>query len=201
MPGLFADPFSLFAACAVSGLLVPLPEDVALLLAGWQIEEGQLGAVEAAVAGITGTFVRDAVAFGAGRLVAHRASAGGWLSRLSASARITAWRDRLEARGDALLFATRFLVGIRAALYFAGGTTRVPFARFALYDAVGLLITTPLLLALGAWLGPGAAAWLEEALHHQRALLAGAALVAVAWVAWATWARRARRAADQPPVA
>ena len=59
---------TLFLACLVSGILVPVPEDVALLVAGWQMHEGGLPVVSGALAGFFGTFARDTLAFSAGRM-------------------------------------------------------------------------------------------------------------------------------------
>jgi membrane protein DedA with SNARE-associated domain len=88
-------------------------------------------------------------------------------------------------------------VGVRAPLYFAGGTTGSSFARFAAFDAIGLCLTTPLLVWLGYALGPGAVDWLHVALGHQRLALAAGVTAVVLWSVW-QWRRHARR---HPPVA
>jgi membrane protein DedA with SNARE-associated domain len=171
-PEAYEGPLALAGACLVSGLLVPLPEDIAILVAGWQMHQGTLSLPAGALAAVVGTFGRDALAFGAGRLTMRRALAEGRLARLLRSRRIAAARAQIESRGDGLLFAARFAIGMRSALYFAGGTTDRPFLRFAALDALGLAITTPLLLGLGWSYGPDATEWLHDALAHQRGLLA-----------------------------
>lgn len=189
-------PVALLLACLVSGILVPVPEDVALLVAGWQVREGTLSPGGAVIAGLLGTFGRDALAFSAGRLAVRGARRWAPLARLLESRRVRRLRERLDARGDTLLFAARFMVGVRAPLYFAGGTTDRPFRRFALYDLVGLTVTTPLLLGLGWRWGPEAAAWLQVALGHQRLVLAVVVAGAVLWSTLFLRARRRRAAAE-----
>lgn len=188
-----AGPLALFFACLVSGLLVPVPEDVALLLAGWQVREGGLPLTHALAAGAAGTFARDALAFGLGRLVVRGAASWAPLRHLLAHPTVLWARARLESRGDLLLFLTRFAIGVRAPLYFAGGTTGRSFARFAAFDALGLLITTPLLIWLGYAFGPGTADHVHAALRHQRLALVVTVAAVVGWWAWRWSRRRARR--------
>ncbi len=194
MPG--GSAIALFFACLVSGLLVPLPEDVGLLVAGWRIHEGELPLVPALVAGFAGTLGRDLVAFGLGALVGPRLERLPLVRRVLGEARLARAHALFERHGRRTLFLTRFAIGLRAPLYFVGGSLGFPLRRFLLVDAVGLVLTVPLTLWLGHTFGADAARAVEAGLAHQRVVLATTLAGVLAW--WAIGARRraAVRCAD-----
>lgn len=184
---------SLFGVCLVSGLLVPIPEDVAILSAGFAVREGRLGLGGAFLGAFAGTFLRDAIAFTVGRFAGERLWA--LAARLFGEARLDRARRRFEGAAGQTVFLTRFAVGMRAPLYFVGGTLRFSFRRFAVLDAIGLCLSTPLLLWIGAETGPAAADWIVAILPHQR--VAVALLLGIGLLGWFTWRRlRAGREAD-----
>jgi membrane protein DedA with SNARE-associated domain len=175
---------ALFLACLVSGLLVPLPEDVALLVAGWEVGGGRLSLPAALLAGFVGTLGRDMIAFGLGALVGPRLERLPRVRRLVGEARLARAHAVFERHGSRTLFLTRFAVGLRAPLYFVGGSLGFSARRFLVVDAVGLLLTVPLTLWLGHRFGEDAAAGLRAALGHQRLVVAIALVLGAAWWAW-----------------
>lgn len=182
---------ALFFACLVSGILVPLPEDVALLVAGWQVRSGTLPLGHALVAGVLGTLGRDLIAFCLGAVIGPRLERLPLVRRVVGEARLARAHALFERHGPGMLFLTRFAIGLRAPLYFVGGSLAFSLRRFLLVDALGLLVTVPLTLWAGHTFGEEAAAGLKIALRHQRLVLFGVITLAVAWWAWR--ARRARR--------
>lgn len=189
MPWEVDNPQSLALICLISGLLFPLPEDIALLLAGWAIRQGkmELGAVW--VAAYFGVLGRDTIAFGCGYLLEERLERWSLGRRLLASRRLQRARDIFQRRGASMLLLTRFAVGMRAPLYFAAGMLGHRFRVFLLADLLGLLITTPLTLWLGWRFGEHAAETLKELLTHQRAILASLLVI----LAGRWWYLRKRR--------
>lgn len=181
-------PFALFVTCLVSGLLVPLPEDVALLVAGWKVREGDLTLSAALAAGFAGTLCRDLVAFGLGSVIGPRLERLPLVRRALGEARLARAHALFERHGPRMLFFTRFAVGLRAPLYFVGGSLAFPVRRFLVLDALGLALTVPLTLWLGNTFGEDAAAALTVALSHQRAVFG--LLVVAGLSAWLV--RRAR---------
>jgi membrane protein DedA with SNARE-associated domain len=174
-------PLTLLVACLASGLVIPVPEDVALLLAGWQIRQGELSIFGALAAGMLGTLGRDAIAFTAGRVFGPAIERVRFLHRLGVPRRVGWARAKLERHGSRMLFLTRFLVGVRAPLYFAGGSLGFPTRRFVLLDLVGLCLTVPVTLAIGHAAGVPAVDGLTAALAHQRAAIATLLLLAALW--------------------
>jgi len=180
---------SLAGLCLVSGILMPIPEDVMILAAGWGVQDGTLALGPTVVAVAAGTFARDALAYALGQRAGARLWA--WATRITGEAALDRARRWYANHASATLFLTRFAIGFRVPLYFVGGSTGVPFRRFAALDAVGLALTTPLLLWIGARAGPTAADDLKAALAHQRLVLG---LLAVALLLTWAWRRRRRSA-------
>ena len=144
-PGLF---FTIIA-----GLVIPVPEDIVLLWAGMRTAAGEMEAIPALVATGAGVLVRDIIAWGIGRV------AGDWLLHRKAVENLLG-RDKLDRaramfveRGDVAVILGRFLVGMRVTVFMVGGSMRVPFRTFVFWDAIGILVTCPLLLWLGARFG------------------------------------------------
>ena len=179
---------SLFGVCLASGLVMPIPEDVAILSAGWAVREGRMGLAAAFAGAFAGTLVRDMLAFVLGRFAGERL--WGLAGRIFGAARLDAGRARFDRAAGQTVFLTRFAVGMRAPLYFVSGTLRFPFRRFVVLDTLGLCVTTPILLWIGAESGPAAAEWIVAVLPHQRLVVAGAlALLVISGLVW----RRSRR--------
>ncbi|MES2641551.1 MAG: DedA family protein [Myxococcota bacterium] len=185
-----SEPLALFVACLVSGLLVPLPEDVALLVAGWQVNVSELSLSAALLAGFAGTLGRDLIAFGLGALVGPRLERLPRVRRVLGEARLARAHALFEQKGNRMLFLTRFAVGLRAPLYFVGGSLAFPVRRFLLLDALGLVLTVPVTLWLGHTFGEGAASALEVALAHQRVVLGCVVIAGLSW--WLVQRVRAR---------
>ena len=174
-----ADPLSLLLACLISGLLIPVPEDLALLAAGWTIRDGA-APLPLFFAASTGIGLRDSAAFYAGRLLERNAGRWPRLDRLARHPRFLRARALLDRHGTPAIVAARFAVGMRAPLYFAAGWLGVRTRTFVATDLLGLCVSTPLTLYLGWRFGDEAAELLWAALRHQRIALA-LAVVAVGW--------------------
>lgn len=185
------EPLALFLACLVSGILIPLPEDVALLVAGWQMNAGQLSLSAAFLAGFAGTLGRDLIAFGLGALVGPRLERLPLVRRFLGEARLARAHAMFEREGRRMLFFTRFAIGLRAPLYFVGGSLAFPMRRFLLLDALGLCVTVPLTLWLGHTFGEKAAAGLKVALAHQRVVFVCLVIAGLAWWLFQRFRQRA----------
>ena len=178
-------PAAVFLACAVSGLLVPVPDDFPVLVAGWQIAEGHAAAAPTSVAALAGVLLRDLLAFSLGvglrRLGRHQR-----VSALAASGRWRMAAGLVERFGHRALLLARFAIGLRVPLYVAAGLSGDGYRRFARVEGVGLALTVPPTLWLGWRYGQGSVAWLERHLTERPLLSAGAALATLALLAW-TW--------------
>jgi dephospho-CoA kinase len=119
------------------GLLVPA--EATVLVAAFMADLGYFDVEDVLLATLLGAFVGDQVGYALGRLQGRRAAAhGGRLGRL--------WR-RHEARAT-LLFRrrplysvtlARFISFVRTLMPWFAGMSGMPYGRFLVYDAVGVL--------------------------------------------------------------
>ena len=184
---------ALFLACLMSGVVVPVPEDVPIILAGVGVARGEIPLSMALLAGAAGTLIRDSLAFSLGRFAGPRIEA---LARRRFGPRLDRAIDKFEAstqRGqDGFIFLTRFAAGVRGPLYFVAGFVGASPKRFLVLDALGLAVTTPLCLWIGMTWGDGAVALIQQGLAHQRPVVAALVLGAAIFL----FRRLRRRRAD-----
>lgn len=118
-----------------TGMGLPIPEEVIVLVAGVASQQGQLHPPAALAACLIGALLGDCVMyaigyhFGHGMLKEHR-----WFARLFNPARERRVEQLIHRHGMKVFFMARFLVGLRSPTYLAAGVLRVPFRRFLLVD-------------------------------------------------------------------
>lgn len=57
-------------------------------------------------------------------------------------------KRKLRQRGNKLIFAARFMPGLRAPIFFSAGTLHLPARIFLFYDGVAALLSVPLIVGL-----------------------------------------------------
>ena len=117
----------------LTGCGLPIPEELAFVVAGVLSAEGRLHWPTAWAACLVGAILGDSVMYWIGRRW------GDWL--LSAHPRF-AWmlqakrekqfEEAVEQHAFKVMFLSRFLVGIRGPVYVAAGAVHVPYRRFLL---------------------------------------------------------------------
>lgn len=139
----------LFTVLMVAGLGVPLPEDIPLLAAGWLVYRGKADLVLMMLTGLAGVMVGDSLIFNMGRrygvhIVEHK-----WLRRIAKPWMLEKARLMYENHGAKILFAARFMPGLRSVLFLTAGIFRVPFWKFFLIDGFAALISVPVWVYVG----------------------------------------------------
>ncbi len=185
---------SLWVACATSGILVPVPEDLPLVWAGIQVGDGVWSAAPTVLVALLGVACRDLLAWSAGRVFGAVLLDEGrgrvWMGRKN-----VAWaRGIVDRHGASAVLMGRFFVGFRAPVFAVAGAMGVPLRLFVLYDGVGLLIAVPLAVSLGYAFGHPVLALLVAALAWARTWLVPLTLVGLAvTLATLQWRRSASR--------
>jgi membrane protein DedA with SNARE-associated domain len=136
------------------GLGLPVPEDLALLTGGFMIYRGTTAYPLTLLVALIGVVTGDNTLFFLGRRFGTSL-----LSYLAvvrpASKRRVAWLRRFMHRhGNRAVFYARFLAGARALIYVSAGSLGFDYNRFVLYDALGALISVPVVVTLGYLFGP-----------------------------------------------
>jgi len=143
----------LTAVMVVENVFPPIPSELVLPLAGFEVSRGQLtfvGAVLAATLGsLIGAWIIYAVGRRGGRPVVLRLHP---LLRISAAdlGRAERWFAR---RGDWIVVAARLVPGARSIVSAPAGMLRMPLLRFSALTAIGSLAWNTALVAGGRALG------------------------------------------------
>ena len=144
----------MYAALAIFGavlstLILPLPEELALLGAGWWAHAGALPLWAAWLSAWLGVVIGDTASYLLGRSVLPG------LLRTRLGKRLLApdlrrWGEQLVRRnGVRAILLGRFLVGLRGPVYLAIGGSKYPLLRFELINGAVGLVEVALLVGLG----------------------------------------------------
>jgi membrane protein DedA with SNARE-associated domain len=174
----------LFLVLMMAGLGVPLPEDIPLAAAGWLVHRGGADLGLMIATGLIGVMLGDSILFFMGRkygmqIVEHR-----WLRRFAKPWLVEKARRMYSDHGAKIIFAARFMPGLRAMLFLTAGVFRIPYWKFILIDGSAALISVPTWIYLSSRFS----GTIEDLLGGARLatfVIGGALLAALLiWVAW-----------------
>lgn len=140
----------LFGILIAAGLGVPLPEDIPLLAAGWLVYAGKANLELMILTGLIGVIVGDSLLFFMGRRYGDSIVEHKWLRRIAKPWLLEKARAKFASHGAKILFAARFMPGLRAVLFLTAGVFRVPYWKFVSIDGFAALISVPVWVWVGA---------------------------------------------------
>jgi membrane-associated protein len=164
----------LAAASAVDAFFPLVPSETAVIAAGTLAASGDLMLWAIVAAAAIGAFAGDNLTYGIGALFGERAA-----NRVSGEKgrRRMQWAQRmLDEHGGVIILAARFIPGGRTATMLAAGTFDMTWRRFAIYDAVAVMLWATYAALLG-YIGGSAfreETWKALALGFGIALAVGA---------------------------
>ena len=144
----------LFTLCALAGLLIPIPEDVAVVFAGTQVHLGDVSLVPTLIVVGAGVLTRDTIAYSLGRLAGAPLLRHRWAGRLLGQHRLDWAQSLVQRRGGAAVLIARFAVGMKVPLFIVAGALRVPLLQFFAWDLLGAMVTVSVTVSLGYLFGP-----------------------------------------------
>ena len=191
----------MYAALAIFGLVIstlvlPLPEELALMAAGWWAHEGALPLWAAWVAATAANVVGDTLSYLIGRYFLERMLHTRFGKRL-VSPEMREWgEDFVKRHGVWAIVIGRFLVALRGPVYFAIGASKYPIGRFELINTAVALVEGAALVWLGYVFGESVklsheVRWIEIAVGASILLL-----IAVPAIVKSRLARKHRRPAS-----
>lgn len=174
----------LFAAMALGLFGLPVPDEVLLTAAGFQISQGGMKLGWTMLAAIAGSVFGMSASYALGRLLGfpllrkygkHFGLTEGRLER----------HGKLMAKwGQAVILLGYFVPGLRHVTALLSGVGRRPYPAFALYAAMGALLWTSVYELAGSLLGEHWREVTKLVRGDSLALLAGAFLLAIGALLW-----------------
>lgn len=173
---------AIVALLALTGAGLPIPEEVVIVAAGVLSSSSvdQLDPVLALLSCLLGAVLGDCVMYGIGRSLGHAfLRRHRWFGRLIQAEREEQMEKIVQQHGLKVSFVARFLVGLRAPIYFAMGVMRVDFFLFLLRDAA----CAALVVSIFFWLSYFCGGWIGEHIRNSQLAITVVAVVAVAILA------------------
>jgi membrane-associated protein len=144
----------LFFVLLLCGLGLPVPEDLALLAGGFMVYRGTTAYPLTLLVALVGVVAGDNSLFFLGRRFGTSLVTYLELGRPNSQRRIDRLKQFMQRHGNVAIFYARFLAGARALVYVTAGSVGFDFSRFFIYDALGALISVPIVVTLGYLFGP-----------------------------------------------
>ncbi|MBY0470529.1 DedA family protein [bacterium] len=135
--------FGILLGC---GFGLPIPEDITLIAGGLMSYYGVSNVGTMIVVSFVGVMLGDSLIFLLGAKYGRKLTKMWFFHKVLPDDRLEAVRKRLHSKGDKLLFAARFMPGLRTPIFFSAGTLHVPFKKFFIYDGLAALISVPTII-------------------------------------------------------
>ena len=167
-----------------SGLGVPIPEDISLIVAGYLCYKYPLDAslwlmIPWALCLVVGS---DLGLFYLGRFVGDRILRVPFMKRVLTAERLEMSKELFEAHGGKILFAGRFMPGLRAPLFFTAGHLKVPPIKVLLYDGGAALLSVPTIILVAYYFGEQFDQVKKAVRHTEYAILTVIVLVVLFYI-------------------
>lgn len=133
----------IFGVLILCGVGLPIPEDITLFAGGLLSYYGLTDVWVMIGLCLVGVLGGDAFIFYLGHRYGRRLTKKWFFHRLLPDDRLDHVGRMLRTRGRRLIFAARFMPGLRAPIYFTAGTLHVPFKVFLLYDGLAAVLSVP----------------------------------------------------------
>lgn len=173
---------SIFVFLLLFGFMLPISEEIALALSGVFIRSAGTNFFSAWGVGILALTTADLIYFAVARYFGPRLLRFKYIEKFVKPEKVLAGERYFLRRGPGIVFACRFVVGLRMSGILAAGLLRMGLRKFVAYDGLAILLVTPIWLGVGWALGAQfdrETGWISRtiAIITPIAVLAGAALV------------------------
>jgi membrane protein DedA with SNARE-associated domain len=137
----------------ICGLGVPLPEDITLIAAGILSAVGSISFWGAMAAGFFGVLLGDAILFTLGRIYGRRAFELPVIRLIMTPRRVAMAERKILRNSHFICFTARFLPGLRSPIFLMAGIMGVRPLTFYCLDGFAALISVPIWVFVGHWVG------------------------------------------------
>jgi membrane protein DedA with SNARE-associated domain len=138
--------FLILGILLLCGLGVPMPEDIVLFAGGLLSYYGVTDVWLMIGISMFGVLAGDSIIFFLGAKYGRRLTKKWIFHKLLPDDRLAAVQARFQKQGNKLIFAARFMPGLRAPIFFSAGLLHLPYRVFLFYDGGAALISVPLIV-------------------------------------------------------
>ncbi len=135
------------------GFGIPIPEDIILIAAGILAALGKISLIGAMLAGLFGVLVGDTFCFCLGRYMGQDVFKLPLLKKLMPAHRVKKAEKKIQENSKFICFIARFLPGLRSPIFITSGVMGVKPLIFIALDGAAALISVPLWVYVGWWIG------------------------------------------------
>lgn len=136
----------IFVIISFGGIVIPLPEEVLLLLVGYVSALGYSALLPAILVGIAGVLAGDSALYALSR--SQNRYIAFITSRLN-PARLARYQEQMKLHTGKTLFLLRFVVGLRFFGPIVAGVMQITWLKFIFFDTLAALIYVPFFVLLG----------------------------------------------------
>lgn len=188
----------LFFVMYISGVGMPIPEELPLAVGGFLIASGEIDPLAFAVCVFLALMLGDLTAYGLGRVFGLKLRRVWPFSWALTDERFEIVKARFRANEGKAIFFGRFVTGVRLVSYIVCGITHVPLVKFVTIDAIAIVFYAPMPTAIGYWLQD-----VQASVQLARKIEAGigltVALIGIGGYMYWMAARRRRLASELTP--
>lgn len=189
-------PLAVFILLMMSGLGIPLGEDLIIIPAGALVAEGHMAFWPTLAFAYFGVLFADMLWFGIcqhyGTPLLHKR----WVKRLLHPRKLLEAKHQFEQRGIWLIVMSRFIPGSRSSAITVAGMLHMPFWSFVAVEAICIAITSPLQLGLGYLIAKN---FSSESTADMLLKVLGLIVLILAVMLILNWIRAQRRSKQRPP--
>jgi membrane protein DedA with SNARE-associated domain len=179
-----------FFILLLCGFGLPLPEDVVLFTAGVLAYKGLADIHIMVAVAFAGVMIGDGTIFFLGHKLGLRLTQLPFFQRVLSPVRLAAIRERFHEHGNKIVFAARFMPGLRTPVFFTAGTLHLPFRVFLFYDGMAALISVPTITYVVFLFGHELEAVINTVRSVEHGMVLLIALVIAFFVGKFLWGRR-----------
>lgn len=157
-----------FAILLGCGLGFPMPEDIILFAAGMLTYYGLTNLYWMIFVSMAGVLIGDSIIFFLGATYGRKLTNKWPFKQFLHPERLDSIKQRLHQKGNRLIFAARFMPGLRAPIFFSSGTLHLPYRIFLFYDGLAALISVPAIIGVVYLFGDtvdNAVRWIQRVEH------------------------------------
>jgi membrane protein DedA with SNARE-associated domain len=141
--------FGPFVVLLLCGVGLPVPEDIILVTAGFLGAQDNIPLLYTIVLMYLGIVGGDSIIFAVGRFGGQRFLKTRLGKKIITEEKLFKAKSAFTRWGSGVIFAARFMPGLRAPTYFSAGTLHFSYIKFVLIDGFAALISAPFFVWLG----------------------------------------------------